>query len=186
MTAPAGHADHAEGGGRGGQAGELATRHPAGSSRPTAALATLGLRAAGAIGMTGVMLGAFGAHALRARISPELLEVYKTGVSYQLWHALALLGVSTFLDRLRWPRATLAFFVGGVAVFSGTLYGLAILGLRWLGAVTPLGGLSLIAGWATLLVPPRARGAAAARPRPPGLAGPPGPPRADGPGAVSG
>jgi uncharacterized membrane protein YgdD (TMEM256/DUF423 family) len=101
--------------------------------------------------MTGVMLGAFGAHALRGRISPEMLEVYKTGVSYQLWHALGLLGIALLVDRLRWPRATLALFIVGVVVFSGTLYLLAITGTRWLGAITPLGGLSLIAGWATLL-----------------------------------
>lgn len=115
-------------------------------------LATLGLRAAGVLGMTGVMLGAFGAHALRARISPEMLDIYKTGVSYHLWHALALLGVSLVVDRLRWPRATLALLIGGIAVFSGTLYLLSITGVRWLGAITPLGGLALIAGWATIAV----------------------------------
>jgi len=134
--------------------GSPPTAHRRGS-RPSvgasAGLSTLALRAAGALGMTGVMLGAFGAHALRGRVSPEMLEVYKTGVSYHLWHALGLLGISLLVDRLRWPRVTLALFIGGVVVFSGTLYLLAISGVRWLGAITPLGGLSLIAGWATLL-----------------------------------
>lgn len=106
------------------------------------------------LGASGVVLGAFGAHALRARLAPELLEVYKTGVLYHLLHAIALLAVSSVLDRLRWPRATVALMVAGVAIFSGSLYLLAITGIRMLGAITPLGGLALIAGWLSVAVPP--------------------------------
>ena len=111
--------------------------------------------AAGALGFSGVALGAFGAHALKARLSPELLEVYKTGVFYQLVHAVALLAVNGLWARLRAPRATAALFVVGVVIFSGSLYALAISGVRVWGAVTPLGGLAFLAGWLTLLVPAR-------------------------------
>ena len=111
------------------------------------------IAAAGALGFTGVALGAFGAHALKARLSPELLEVYKTGVFYQLVHAVALLAVAGLWARLRVPRLTTALFVGGVVIFSGSLYALAISGVRIWGAVTPLGGLAFLAGWLTVLLP---------------------------------
>lgn len=107
--------------------------------------------AAGALlGASGVALGAFGAHALRARISAEMLEVYRTGVLYHLIHAVALLGVAGFADRLRRPTLTVALFAGGVLVFSGSLYALAVSGARTWGAVTPFGGVALIAGWLSL------------------------------------
>lgn len=112
------------------------------------------LLALGAVGgFLGVLLGAFGAHALKARLSPELLAVWKTGVEYQLVHALALLLVG--LLALQRPldgyaRAGTAFGLG-VLLFSGSLYALALGGPRWLGPVTPLGGLSLLSGWALLL-----------------------------------
>jgi uncharacterized membrane protein YgdD (TMEM256/DUF423 family) len=108
---------------------------------------------AGALGFSGVALGAFGAHALKARLSPDLLEVYKTGVFYHLVHAVALLAVNGLWARLRAPRATAALFVAGVVIFSGSLYALAISGVRVWGAVTPLGGLAFLAGWLTLLLP---------------------------------
>jgi uncharacterized membrane protein YgdD (TMEM256/DUF423 family) len=110
---------------------------------------------AGALGFSGVALGAFGAHALKARLSPDLLEVYKTGVFYQLVHAVALLAVNGLWARLRAPRVTAALFVAGVVIFSGSLYALAISGVRVWGAVTPFGGLAFLAGWATLLLSPR-------------------------------
>ena len=113
------------------------------------------LALAGALGFTGVALGAFGAHALKARLSPELLEVYKTGVFYHLVHAVALLAVNGLWARLRVPRATAALFVAGVVIFSGSLYTLAISGVRLWGAVTPFGGLAFLAGWLTLLLPAR-------------------------------
>jgi uncharacterized membrane protein YgdD (TMEM256/DUF423 family) len=106
---------------------------------------------AGILGACGMALGAFGAHALRARISAEMLEIYRTGVLYHLFHAVALLGVAAVVPYLRFPRLTTGLFVGGVLVFSGSLYVLAISGVRIWGAVTPLGGIALIAGWLSLL-----------------------------------
>lgn len=110
---------------------------------------------AGALGFTAVALGAFGAHALKARLSPELLEVYKTGVFYQLVHAVALLAVNGLWGRLRAPRVTAALFTAGVVIFSGSLYVLALSGVRLWGAVTPVGGLAFLAGWLTLILPAR-------------------------------
>jgi uncharacterized membrane protein YgdD (TMEM256/DUF423 family) len=103
------------------------------------------------LGASGVALGAFGAHALRARIPADLLEVFRTGVLYQLVHAVALLGIAGFADKLHRPTLTVALFVGGVVVFSGSLYTLAMSGVRTWGAITPVGGVSLIAGWLVLL-----------------------------------
>ncbi|HEY4187643.1 MAG TPA: DUF423 domain-containing protein [Polyangia bacterium] len=108
---------------------------------------------AGLLGFSGVALGAFGAHALKARLSPEYLEIYKTGVFYQLVHAVALLAITGFQERLRAPRLTVALFTAGVVIFSGSLYILSLSGVRLWGAVTPFGGLSLLAGWLTIVVP---------------------------------
>jgi len=93
-----------------------------------------------------VALGAFGAHALKGRLSPEALAVFETGVRYQAYHALALL----LLAALRGPDRAAWCFVGGIVLFSGSLYALALTGVRWLGAVTPLGGLLFLAGWLLL------------------------------------
>jgi uncharacterized membrane protein YgdD (TMEM256/DUF423 family) len=105
-----------------------------------------------ALALLAVALGAFGAHGLRGRIAPEMLEVFETGVRYHMYHALALLAVAWACGR--WPAAapTTAgwLFVIGIAVFSGSLYLLALTGLRWLGAITPLGGLAFLLGWAAL------------------------------------
>jgi uncharacterized membrane protein YgdD (TMEM256/DUF423 family) len=99
-----------------------------------------------------VAAGAFGAHGLRGRLSPEMLAVYETGVRYQMYHSLALLAVAWAVPR--WPGVPAALagwlFVAGIVVFSGSLYGLALSDLRWLGAITPLGGLAFIAGWLLL------------------------------------
>jgi len=103
------------------------------------------------LGASGVVLGAFGAHALRARLSPDHLEVYRTGVLYHLIHAVALVAVAGVADRLRRPTLTIALFGGGVLIFSGSLYALAITGVRTWGAVTPIGGVALIAGWLSML-----------------------------------
>jgi uncharacterized membrane protein YgdD (TMEM256/DUF423 family) len=101
---------------------------------------------------TGVALGAFAAHALKARIAPDLLVIFETGVRYQMYHALALLAVAWAVTR--WPgRVTNAsgwLFVFGILIFSGSLYSLSLSGARWLGAVTPLGGVALLAGWLCL------------------------------------
>lgn len=100
----------------------------------------------------GVALGAFGAHALKARLSPDMLAVWETGVRYQLVHALALLAVAWATTR--WPggavQASGWLFVAGTLLFSGSLYALALTGVRGLGAVTPLGGAAWIVGWALL------------------------------------
>jgi uncharacterized membrane protein YgdD (TMEM256/DUF423 family) len=108
------------------------------------------LRLAALLGFSGVALGAFGAHGLRERISPAMLEVYRTGVLYHLVHALAVLGVALGAERIRRARAIAALFAGGVALFSGSLYLLALTGVRALGAITPLGGLAFLCGWGLL------------------------------------
>lgn len=111
------------------------------------------LIAAGSISaFIGVALGAFGAHGLRKRLPEDLLAVFEIGVRYQLYHALALVGCGAAAGRLApgllgW---TGILFVLGTVVFSGSLYVLSLSGKRWLGAVTPLGGLALLAGWACL------------------------------------
>ena len=100
-----------------------------------------------------VAAGAFGAHALRARLSPDLLAVFETGARYQMYHALALLAVA-WLTATR-PGGHAAVWAGtlfllGTVVFSGSLYVLALTGLRWIGAITPLGGVAFLAGWGCL------------------------------------
>jgi uncharacterized membrane protein YgdD (TMEM256/DUF423 family) len=106
-------------------------------------------------GLFGVALGAFGAHALRARLSPELMAVWKTAVEYQMVHALALLGVGLLLRQGLagvLPQTAAVCFGVGVLLFSGSLYALCLTGVRTLGAVTPFGGVLLLAGWALLLI----------------------------------
>ena len=113
----------------------------------------LWLAAAAGYGFIGVALGAFGAHALRARLSDEMLAVYRTGVEYHFVHTLALLATALLLRATPAPllNAAAACFAFGVLIFSGSLYALALSGVRGLGAVTPFGGLLLLAGWARLL-----------------------------------
>ncbi|MDA0322258.1 MAG: DUF423 domain-containing protein [Verrucomicrobia bacterium] len=109
----------------------------------------------GIYGCLGVAFGAFGAHALKARLDTQLLDAYETGVRYQFYHALALLVVGLLLERWTTPATLPAagwLFSGGVLLFSGSLYLLAIAGWRWLGPVTPLGGLLLIAGWVCFVI----------------------------------
>lgn len=99
-----------------------------------------------------VGLGAFGAHALRAKIPAERLAVYQTGVQYHMAHAIALVAVGTLSGRPAPVPVNVAggLFVAGVALFSGSLYALAVTGNRRLGAVTPFGGLCFLAGWLSL------------------------------------
>jgi len=101
-----------------------------------------------------VAIGAFGAHGLKAHLTPEMLQTYKTGVEYHFYHALGLLlvgvlSVSMPSNLLNWSTFLLAL---GIILFSGSLYVLAISGIKWLGAITPLGGLSFIAGWIFLFL----------------------------------
>ena len=99
-----------------------------------------------------VACGAFGAHALRARLGAADLATFETGARYQMYHALALLAVAWAVQQ--WPgalpRAAGWLFVAGTVVFSGSLYVLVLTGQRWLGAVTPIGGVAFLAGWACL------------------------------------
>jgi len=103
-------------------------------------------------GFLAVAAGAFGAHALKARLGAGLLEVFETGARYQMYHALALLAVAAALTRSTASPCLLAWagwlFVGGTVLFSGSLYALALTGVRVLGAITPLGGVAFLAGWA--------------------------------------
>jgi uncharacterized membrane protein YgdD (TMEM256/DUF423 family) len=120
------------------------------------------------LGLVGVALGAFGSHALRAKLPPERVATFETGIRYQMWHALALFVVvavgglrigdpgrsSAYLiaeGTTEWPAAVAGWlFVAGIVLFSGSLYALALTGRRSIGAITPLGGLCLLGGWALL------------------------------------
>lgn len=104
------------------------------------------------LGLTGVAAGAFGAHALREAVSVRDLEIWNTGAHYQQMHAVALLGVAALArpNPSRLWAICAGLFAAGILVFSGTLYAMVLGGPRILGAVTPLGGLCLMGGWATL------------------------------------
>jgi uncharacterized membrane protein YgdD (TMEM256/DUF423 family) len=108
--------------------------------------------------LMGVGMGAFGAHALKATMSPEMLAVYQTGVSYHMWHALGLIGIA-IIQQIQQPMegsallnwaARLMFF--GIVLFSGSLYCLAILNLPWLGMFTPIGGVSFLTAWTLIAI----------------------------------
>ena len=101
-------------------------------------------------GFLGVALGAFGAHGLRARLSPEMLAVFEVGVRYQMYHALALLVLALAIERRGRSRLlTIAgwSFMTGIVIFSGSLYALAVSGITTFGAITPIGGLAFLMGW---------------------------------------
>jgi uncharacterized membrane protein YgdD (TMEM256/DUF423 family) len=109
--------------------------------------------ALGAIsGLLAVAVGAFGAHALRSRIVPDMQTVFEVSARYHMYHALALLAAGWAVAR--WPGGAAVtagwLFVAGTIVFSGSLYLLSVTGQRWLGAITPLGGLAFIVGWGAL------------------------------------
>jgi uncharacterized membrane protein YgdD (TMEM256/DUF423 family) len=103
-------------------------------------------------GLTAVALGAFAAHGLKGRLPADLFDVFEVGARYHMYHALALLGVAWAATR--WPGgATTAagwLFLAGIVLFSGSLYALAVTGIRPLGAITPLGGVCFLAGWVAL------------------------------------
>lgn len=104
-------------------------------------------------GFLGVAFGAFGAHALRARLSPQSLEVFETGVRYQMYHAFAVLVVALALARMDgWIlRSAGWLFTIGILLFSGSLYAVALTGVRTFGAITPMGGVAFLAGWGLLV-----------------------------------
>jgi uncharacterized membrane protein YgdD (TMEM256/DUF423 family) len=103
-------------------------------------------------GLIAVAAGAFGAHTLRDRISVDLLATFETGVRYQMYHALALIAVAWAATR--WTNSLVGvagwLFVLGTLIFSGSLYVLSLTGARWLGAITPLGGVAFMGGWLCL------------------------------------
>jgi uncharacterized membrane protein YgdD (TMEM256/DUF423 family) len=110
---------------------------------------------AGAIaGLIAVAFGAFGAHGLRGRLTPEMLAVFETGVRYHMYHALALLLVAALAPRLPGTAIVAAgwLFISGIVLFSGSLYVLAATGVTALGAITPIGGVAFLAGWAALAI----------------------------------
>ena len=102
----------------------------------------------------GVGFGAFGAHGLRGRLTPEMLAVFETGVRYQMYHAFAILITALALARFDgWLIRTAGWlFTAGIVLFSGSLYALALTSVTMLGAITPIGGLAFLAGWACLAV----------------------------------
>ena len=102
-----------------------------------------------------VLLGAFGAHSLKAHLAAEMMTVYQTGLQYHLFHALGLLAVGFALKQIgdsAWLRWSGWLMLAGIVIFSGSLYILSTTGWRWLGAVTPLGGIAFIAAWVLLAV----------------------------------
>ena len=116
-------------------------------------MAKLFITLASLSGMLAVVFGAFGAHALKGKLDDQALKVFETAVQYHFYHTFALLVVGVIA--LNQPQTVLLkssgwLFVIGILVFSGSLYLLSLTGVRWLGAITPLGGLALVAGWACL------------------------------------
>lgn len=101
-----------------------------------------------------VAAGAFGAHALKSRLAADLFDIFEVGVRYHMYHALALLAVAWVCTR--WPgNLTVAsgwLFVAGIVIFSGSLYILSLTGLRWFGAITPIGGVAFLSGWVCLIL----------------------------------
>ena len=110
--------------------------------------------AGGILGLMGVVAGAMGVHALRVVLDAKALSTFETGVRFQMYHALALLAVGTLAGRWKTGFVKLSgvLFTAGVVLFSGSLYILAITGIGVFGAIAPLGGLSLMAAWTSLIV----------------------------------
>jgi uncharacterized membrane protein YgdD (TMEM256/DUF423 family) len=104
------------------------------------------------MGFLSVAGGAFGAHAIKARVEPQMMEVFTTGTRYLMLHAVALLTLGLLADRLSGTSLTVAgaAWTVGTVIFTGSLWLLASTGTRWLGAITPIGGLILLVGWAAL------------------------------------
>jgi uncharacterized membrane protein YgdD (TMEM256/DUF423 family) len=103
-------------------------------------------------GFSGVALGAFGAHGLKSMVTPELLDVFKTGTQYQMYHTFALVSVGILAEKYPAKVFTISgwLFVAGVALFSGSLYALALIQVRQIGLITPFGGLCFLAGWISM------------------------------------
>ena len=103
-------------------------------------------------GFLGVAIGAFAAHMLKQKLPPDLFDIFEVGVRYHMYHALAIVAVG--LAAAQWSGNTIGWsgwaFTAGILIFSGSLYVLALTGTRWLGAITPIGGLAFLVGWALL------------------------------------
>ncbi len=114
------------------------------------------LAIASSLGGLSVALGAFASHALKEKLTERALEIWKTGTQYQMYHALALILVALLLTRTENPDPLLntsgIAFIIGIALFSGSLYTLSLTGIKWLGAIAPLGGLAFIIGWGCLAI----------------------------------
>ena len=114
------------------------------------------LAIAGMLGGISVVLGAFASHALKDRLSEYALSIWETGTKYQMYHALALFLVALLLSRLTTDSIPLVAagyaFIVGVVLFSGSLYALSLTGIKWLGAIAPIGGMAFIIGWACVIV----------------------------------
>ncbi|MGC4084565.1 MAG: DUF423 domain-containing protein [Vicinamibacterales bacterium] len=104
------------------------------------------------MGFIGVGLGAFAAHGLKGRLSPDMLAIFETGVRYQMYHALALLALGAMMTRAEGRAMVVAgcSFTAGILIFSGSLYALALTGVTILGAITPIGGVAFLVGWIAL------------------------------------
>ena len=104
----------------------------------------------GGVGFLGIALGAFGAHGLKDSLSPEIMAIYQTGVLYHLIHSAALLAILCAPEVLwatPWPKRIAIAWLTGILIFSGSLYALAISGIKVLGAITPIGGIAFLIGW---------------------------------------
>lgn len=108
------------------------------------------------LGGISVAAGAFGAHALKEKLSEQAISIFETAARYQMYHALALLLVALLLSRTETAQSTLiaagVSFIAGVVIFSGSLYSLSFTGIKWLGAITPLGGVGFLVGWGCLAI----------------------------------
>jgi uncharacterized membrane protein YgdD (TMEM256/DUF423 family) len=109
--------------------------------------------AASIIAFLGVALGAFAAHSLKSRLTPDMLDIFEVGVRYQMYHAFGLFVVAWASSH--WPESNFNpagwSFIVGIIIFSGSLYLLSLTGIRWLGAITPAGGIAFLIGWAILI-----------------------------------
>ncbi len=120
-----------------------------GTVNPLSPDARLMIGAGALFAFVGVALGAFAAHILKQKLSPDLFAIFEVGVRYQIYHALALFVVAWMISSVPQMGVQIAgyCFIAGIVIFSGSLYVLSLTGIRWFGAVTPVGGLSFLAGW---------------------------------------
>jgi uncharacterized membrane protein YgdD (TMEM256/DUF423 family) len=123
---------------------------------PLSVMTQFFITVAAILGGLSVAAGAFASHALREKISERSLEIFETAARYQMYHALALFLVALLISRSEFPQPTLIasgwLFIVGIAIFSGSLYALSLTGVKFLGAITPLGGVAFLAGWGALAI----------------------------------